>query len=301
MESTYTFPTQRLSTVEESATATEALKPLVLVACGSYSPCTFLHLRMFEMARDHARANGWIVVGGYLSPVNDKYQKKGLAAANHRVAMCELACQDSDWLMVDPWEANAPTYTPTAQVLDHFHQEINVARGGVEVVITDEWTGEQRTERRQARIMLLAGSDLILTMSEPGVWSEKDLHHILGLYGCYIIERSESEIDQSIFNSSSVHSRSPLALYRDNIAFVEQLVRNDVSSTKIRLFLRKGLSVLYLLPTAVAHYIEQVGLYRYSDASRRGSARDLSSLAAFDDAHAAGSRSGSRSGTPLPA
>ena len=75
------------------------------------------------------------------------------------------------------------------------------------------------------------------------------LHHILGLYGCYIIEvrhphraapqaeltrrdlfqRSESEIDQSIFNSSSVHSRSPLALYRDNIAFVEQLVRNDVS------------------------------------------------------------------------
>lgn len=46
------------------------------------------------------------------------------------------------------------------------------------------------------------------------------LHHILGIYGCYIIERSESELDQSIFSSSSVHSRSPLALYRHNIHMV---------------------------------------------------------------------------------
>ena len=111
--------------------------------------------------------------------MNDKYQKKGLAAATHRVAMCDLAVQDSDWLMVDPWEARAPTYTPTAQVLDHFHEEINVKNGGVEVLIEDEWTGARRVERRQARIMLLAGSDLILTMSEPGVWAEKDVRPCL--------------------------------------------------------------------------------------------------------------------------
>ena len=114
-----------------------------------------------------------------------------------------------------------------------------------------------------------------------------------------------------------MHSRSPLALYRDNIAFVEQLVRNDVScassprfgcldslltscsATKIRLFLRKGLSVLYLLPTAVAHYIEQVGLYRYSDASRRGSASHVSSLSGFEDG-GTHSRAGTpRSDTPI--
>ncbi|KAK4698204.1 nicotinamide mononucleotide adenylyltransferase, partial [Phenoliferia sp. Uapishka_3] len=184
MDTTYTFPLQRLSGLHESATATQQLKPLVLVACGSYSPCTFLHLRMFEMARDHARANGWVVVGGYLSPVNDGYHKKGLAASNHRVAMCELAVQDSDWLMVDSWEARAPAYSPTAKVLDHFHDEINVKRGGVECEVTDEWTGEVRRERRQARIMLLAGSDLILTMSEPGVWSEKDVCS-LSYFGSY--------------------------------------------------------------------------------------------------------------------
>lgn len=88
------------------------------------------------------------------------------------------------------------------------------------------------------------------------------LHHILGRYGCYIIERAESEIDQSIFSSSSVHSRSPLALYRDNIYMVPQLVRNDVSSTKVRLFVRKGMSIEYLLPGCVSKYIRRHGLYR---------------------------------------
>ena len=87
------------------------------------------------------------------------------------------------------------------------------------------------------------------------------LHHILGNYGTYIIERAESEIDQSVFSSSSVHSRSPLALYRDNIYMVPQLVRNDVSSTKVRLFVRKGMSIEYLLPTCVSKYIRRHGLY----------------------------------------
>lgn len=88
------------------------------------------------------------------------------------------------------------------------------------------------------------------------------LHHILGKYGCYIIERAESEIDQSIFSTSSVHSRSPLALYRDNIYMVPQLVRNDVSSTKVRLFVRKGMSIEYLLPRCVSKYIRKHDLYK---------------------------------------
>ncbi|GEM07208.1 nicotinamide mononucleotide adenylyltransferase [Rhodotorula toruloides] len=222
------------------------------------------------MARDDAHFNtSFHVVGGYLSPVNDKYNKLGLASAKHRVAMCDLAVSDtSEWLMVDPWEARQPRYLPTAQVLDHFDHELNTVRGGADVVVRDARTGETRVEKRRVRIMLLAGSDLILTMSEPGVWAEKDLHHILGIYGCYIIERSESELDQSIFSSSSVHSRSPLALYRHNIHMVEQTVRNDVSSTKVRLFIRKGMSVKYLIPSVVIRYINRHGLYRTADRRR---------------------------------
>ena len=33
--------------------------------------------------------------------------------------MCELAVEEApDWLMVDPWEAIQPAYSPTAAVLD---------------------------------------------------------------------------------------------------------------------------------------------------------------------------------------
>lgn len=80
--------------------------------------------------------------------------------------MCNLAAeQTSSWLMVDPWEA-FQSYQRTAVVLDHFDYEINSILGGV---FTED--GEQKN----VRVMLLAGSDLISTMSEPGVWSYTDV------------------------------------------------------------------------------------------------------------------------------
>lgn len=64
----------------------DALKtPLCLVSCGSFSPITYLHLRMFEMAADYVKFNtDFEIVGGYLSPVSDAYKKAGLASAEHR-------------------------------------------------------------------------------------------------------------------------------------------------------------------------------------------------------------------------
>lgn len=45
--------------------------------------------------------------------------------------MCELAVENtSSWLMVDAWESLQSEYTRTADVLDHFDQEIN-ADGGI--------------------------------------------------------------------------------------------------------------------------------------------------------------------------
>lgn len=162
----------------------------------------------------------------------------------HRVHMCNLAAeQTSQWLMVDPWEA-FQSYQRTAVVLDHFEYEINTRLGGIATA--------DGGAKKPARIMLLAGSDLIGTMSEPGVWSEPDLDHILGRYGVLIIERAGADMDQAIDN---------LSRWRHNIHLIHQLVQNDVSSTKVRLFLRRGLSVRYLLPMPVVDYIEQHGLY----------------------------------------
>lgn len=77
----YSFPSHRLS----STLRDSAKQPLVLVACGSFSPVTYLHLRMFEMAKDYIRQNtDFEIVGGYLSPVSDMYKKPGLLSAQHR-------------------------------------------------------------------------------------------------------------------------------------------------------------------------------------------------------------------------
>jgi nicotinamide mononucleotide adenylyltransferase len=79
----YAFPSHRLSRTLADPSKT----PLVLVACGSFSPITHMHLRMFEMAVDHVRQNmsdEYEVVAGYMSPVSDRYNKAGLASAQHR-------------------------------------------------------------------------------------------------------------------------------------------------------------------------------------------------------------------------
>lgn len=159
--------------------------------------------------------------------------------------MCQLAIdRASSWLMVDPWEAEQKEYKPTAQVLDHFDNEINNIRGGID-------TGDGT--KKPVRIALLAGADLIQTMSTPGVWAEEDLDHILGRYGTFIVERSGTDIDEAL---------STLQNWKDNIHVIQQLIQNDVSSTKIRLFLRRGMSVQYLIPAPVIEYIEQNHLFR---------------------------------------
>ena len=61
-------------------------------------------------------------------------------------------------------------------MLDHFHHQINTVLGGVHTA---------GGAHREVRVMLLAGSDLISTMGEPGVWSYADVRpssHLLHLF-----------------------------------------------------------------------------------------------------------------------
>jgi len=244
----YQFPESKLKKTLEDPTKT----PLVLVACGSFSPITYLHMRMFEMAADFAKSETQFeLVGSYASPVADAYKKSGLASADHRINMCQLAAEQADRLMVDSWEADQKEYTRTAVVLDRFEHEINVVRKGIATS-----TGE----RKQVQISLLAGADLIGTMSTPGVWSKDDLDHILGRYGAFIIERSGTDLEEAL---------TQLREWQSNIYIIPQLIKNDVSSTKIRSFFKNELSVRYLIPPAVIEYIEEHSLYDHGNGHKR--------------------------------
>lgn len=78
------------------------------------------------------------------------------------------------------------------------------------------------------------------------------------------MERSGTDIDEAL---------AALQPWKDNIHVIQQLIQNDVSSTKIRLFLRREMSVRYLIPVPVIHYIEQHHLYE-DDSANTGSTAD---------------------------
>lgn len=179
----YRFPDERLKRTLSDSTK----QPLVLVSCGSFSPPTNLHLRMFEEAADFCEfETNYEVLGGFFSPVGDAYKKAGLAPAHHRINMTRIAVRDSSkWISVDPWEPLHKEYLPTVKVLDHFDHELNDVLGGAET---------QDGQRKRIHIALLAGADLIQTMSTPGLWAPEDLERILGHYGAFILERSGTDI-----------------------------------------------------------------------------------------------------------
>ena len=103
----YHFPTPKLLDIVDKR------QPVVLVACGSFSPITFMHLRLFEMARDKLQEE-FDVIAGYISPVHDSYGKKGLINSKHRLEMCRRAVESSEWLLVDDWEIKQSEWQTTA-------------------------------------------------------------------------------------------------------------------------------------------------------------------------------------------
>lgn len=104
---------------------TESTKThVILLSCGSFNPITKGHIHMFEKARDYLHKTGrFIVIGGIISPVHDSYGKPGLVSSRHRLTMCQLAVQSSDWIRVDPWECYQETWQMTCSVLEH-HRDL---------------------------------------------------------------------------------------------------------------------------------------------------------------------------------
>eukprot|EP01125_Pyxidicula_operculata_P015357 TRINITY_DN5199_c0_g1_i2.p1 TRINITY_DN5199_c0_g1~~TRINITY_DN5199_c0_g1_i2.p1 ORF type:complete len:218 (+),score=37.50 TRINITY_DN5199_c0_g1_i2:15-668(+) len=167
----YSLPVQHLAQPDESKNLA------VLLACGSFNPITNMHLRIFEMGKDHLVDIGFQVLGGYLSPVSDHYGKKGLLPINHRKPMVERSIESSTWLMADSWEADQPQWTPTVQVMKHFDEQLNNQR--------------VKDGKKKIRVMLLCGSDLLHSFNTPGLWDEEDMKAICEL-GIVCIEREGS-------------------------------------------------------------------------------------------------------------
>ncbi|KAG5333696.1 NMNA1 adenylyltransferase, partial [Acromyrmex charruanus] len=239
---------------------------VILMSCGSYNPPTNMHLRMFEIARDHLHRMGThVVVGGVISPVHDAYAKKELASATHRCAMLRLSLQNNDWIRLSTWETRQNCWTKTRICLQH-HQNLlnsmlsnsNDIKHHLQIEDTD-WIPENvknnSIDNTPIQIKLLCGADLLESFGIPGLWLEEDIDAIVGEHGLVVITREGSNPNKFIYDSDI------LSKHMNNICIVTEWIPNEVSSTRIRRALKRGESVRYLLQDSVIDYIYKHEIY----------------------------------------
>lgn len=183
------------------------------------------------------------VVGGIMSPVSDAYGKASLISAAHRVEMCRLACEGHPFINVEPWEAFKSEWTPTLDVLKYFDAEI-----------------KKDPECSKVKLMLLLGSDLVDSFKHAHIWDPENLKDLIVNFGLAIIERRSYEQKSSALESEIFESNLLYPLRR-HIYIIPQMVPNDVSSSKLRLLIRRGHSIKYLTCDSVIGYIQANNLY----------------------------------------
>ncbi|XP_046820575.1 nicotinamide/nicotinic acid mononucleotide adenylyltransferase 1 isoform X1 [Vespa crabro] len=240
-------------------------KRIILMSCGSYNPPTNMHLRMFEIARDHLHRMGHhVVVGGVISPVHDAYAKKELAPATHRCSMLRLALQDSDWIRLCTWETRQSAWTRTRASLQ-YHQNLlnlflfdtndvrnNVSKEDLEWIPENIRNSEDQTP---IQIKLLCGADLLESFGKSDLWMEEDIDTIVGQHGLVVVTREGSNPNKFIYDSDI------LSRHMHNIHIVTEWIPNEVSSSRIRRAFKRGESVRYLLQDSVIDYVHKNGIY----------------------------------------
>ncbi|CAL8254536.1 unnamed protein product [Arctogadus glacialis] len=258
---------------------------VVLIACGSFNPITNMHLRMFELARDHLQdTEKYRVVRGIISPVGDGYRKKGLIEARHRVEMARLATKTSDWIEVDTWESLQPDWVETAKVVRHHYEELKAAQRdqGEDGTVS---CGKKRrmeeehpstNEAQPPQLFLLCGADVLESFGVPNLWKPEDVEELAG-HGVVCITRGGSDPEKF------VHQSDVLWRHRRNIHLVREWVTNEVSATHVRRSLRRGRSVRYLLPDAVVTYVKEERLYS-AQSEQKNADVVLAPLARYADA-----------------
>ncbi|CAD6993603.1 nicotinamide/nicotinic acid mononucleotide adenylyltransferase 1 isoform X1 [Ceratitis capitata] len=237
------------------------LPRLILIACGSYSPPTSMHLRMFEIARNHFMERGMFrVIGGIISPVHDEQHKQGLVGGEHRLAMLKLALRSSNWIRLSDWELRQTQWTPTVDVLKYHKHCIEYAakteRGEAREGDYAEWLpAELCACTADVQLRFLLGSDLLETLADTKLWSNEEIESLCN-YGLVVLTRIGSKPDKFVFESDI------LSKYCRNIEFITNWTTNNLSSTLVRRLLRRGQSVKYLLDDDVIEYINKHNLYR---------------------------------------
>lgn len=248
----------------------------IIIACGSFSPPTPMHLRMFEIAKDYFEMNClYKVIGGIISPTHDSYGKQGLVPAIHRCAMIKLATRSSDWIRLSDWEVKQSEWSRTKLVVQYHKNYINNYLNSSnynDENVPDWQPANLRSSRDEIHLKLICGADLLESFSVPGLWLDDDIEEIVGNHGIIVISRSGSNPEKFIFESDT------LTKYRKNITLITNWVPNEISSSMIRRLVSRGESVKYLIDDMIIEYMKRHGLYKSKTSTLDMSKNKLSNI-----------------------
>ena len=247
------------------STQMHVIKKAVLISCGSFNPPTIMHLRLFELARDHLSGCGYDVLGGMMSPTHDNYKKASLIKSKHRIKMVDLALSNYDFVKCSKWETAQEGWTRTRQVLEqHLEQIHKVVKApntefhnfphlpeSIKGLSTD-----QVINTKLFRLFFICGGDLLESFSVPKLWKNEDIEAIVKNYGLVVITREGSNSEQY------VEKHPILNIYKDNIYIVREKITNDISSTRIREAVKREASIKFFVLDPVIQYINDNNLYR---------------------------------------
>ncbi|KAA6377440.1 MAG: nicotinamide mononucleotide adenylyltransferase [Streblomastix strix] len=212
-------------------------RPAAVFFSGSFNPPTNQHFRVLEIAkRTIEKQFGYSVVAGIMSPVSEKYGKKGLLLSNHRVEMCRLGSIGSGWIGVDDWESNQDQWVRTAVTLDS---------------VTDRIRAYLHCD--DLEMFFVMSSDCLETMTIEGC-GDISLFPQLFKHKMICCRRNNINVDKII-------DHKYLKDYKNQIIYAYDEPENNISSTFVRELLSKGQSVRYLIPDAVINYIDENKLY----------------------------------------
>lgn len=199
------------------------MKQTIIVFGGAFNPPTNGHLSLAEHLTGLDNVQSVMFL-----PVGDIYPKEGLLPSEERVKMLAAVVNENPRFLLSTVETESPVLLNTIDSLRLIQQEFP-----------------------EHEIAFLMGTD---NLAQLPTW--EGAVELLKEFSLYVTSRNEDGV-------LDVIRREPLLrLFSQKIHPVTGLIRNDISSTRVRGLLMEGRSVRYLVPDAVHTHLVTQRCYR---------------------------------------
>lgn len=237
----YRLNTTKLKKLKEVEEASFGNRLTVLLMCGSFNPIHNAHFGMLDAAKSKLEKLGQTVLGAFISPVSDNYNKPGLISFAQRKHIVNKAVSSHPYAVLDEWEGMQETYTRTYYVLQHIESAVNHFYTMEEPVVYDKL----QKSGRSISVVMVCGTDLLSTFFIPKVWSLDILQRLLNSFGIVVVERGSPEFASEAFWRKKFGDPSPitevihgekhsLSFALSNVYFCSMKIKDSTSSTMLR-------------------------------------------------------------------